>query len=50
VLVLVTPKHPYTKMLLASLPSPDPDARWRDRLTISSTSDATLVTSDSGAA
>lgn len=48
--VLVTPKHPYTKMLLASLPSPDPDDRWRDRLTISSTSDATLVTADRGGA
>ena len=30
--VLVRPTHPYTKMLLSSLPTPDPDARWRDRL------------------
>lgn len=22
------PQHPYTKLLLASIPSPDPDARW----------------------
>jgi peptide/nickel transport system ATP-binding protein len=30
--VLVHPTHPYTQMLLSSLPSPDPDARWRDKL------------------
>jgi ABC-type oligopeptide transport system ATPase subunit len=26
--VLVNPSHPYTQMLLASIPVPDPDARW----------------------
>jgi ABC-type oligopeptide transport system ATPase subunit len=35
--VLVHPTHPYTQMLLSSLPSPDPDSRWRDKL------DATAV-------
>jgi hypothetical protein len=31
--VLTTPEHPYTRLLLESIPSPDPDIRW--------TSDAT---------
>jgi peptide/nickel transport system ATP-binding protein len=30
--VLVHPKHPYTQMLLASLPAPDPEARWQNKL------------------
>ena len=30
--VMHTPSHPYTKMLLASVPQPDPDARWTDRI------------------
>jgi ABC-type oligopeptide transport system ATPase subunit len=30
--VLVHPTHPYTQMLLSSLPAPDPDARWHDKL------------------
>lgn len=30
--VLVHPTHPYTQMLLNSLPAPDPDARWQDKL------------------
>lgn len=30
--VMHTPRHPYTKMLLASVPQPDPDARWTDRI------------------
>ncbi len=29
--VLVNPEHPYTRMLLSSVPVPDPDARWKDR-------------------
>jgi peptide/nickel transport system ATP-binding protein len=28
--VMEDPKHPYTKLLLESIPSPDPDQRWSD--------------------
>ncbi len=31
--VMLRPAHPYTQLLLASLPSPDPDVRWSDRMT-----------------
>lgn len=31
--VMLHPAHPYTQLLLASLPSPDPDVRWPDRMT-----------------
>jgi oligopeptide/dipeptide ABC transporter ATP-binding protein len=31
--VMLRPAHPYTQLLLASLPSPDPDIRWSDRMT-----------------
>lgn len=27
--VLTSPEHPYTRLLLESIPSPDPDIRWR---------------------
>ncbi len=29
--VLVKPSHPYTQMLLDSIPVPDPDARWTEK-------------------
>lgn len=32
--VMHTPSHPYTQLLLASVPQPDPDARWTDRIDI----------------
>ncbi|HZR39217.1 MAG TPA: ABC transporter ATP-binding protein [Ktedonobacteraceae bacterium] len=32
--VLVHPSHPYTQMLLASVPIPDPDARWHEKVMI----------------
>jgi peptide/nickel transport system ATP-binding protein len=32
--VMLHPAHPYTRLLLASLPSPDPDVRWSERLTL----------------
>jgi oligopeptide/dipeptide ABC transporter ATP-binding protein len=31
--VMMRPAHPYTQLLLASLPSSDPDVRWTDRMT-----------------
>ncbi|MBO0701725.1 MAG: ABC transporter ATP-binding protein [Candidatus Dormibacteraeota bacterium] len=30
--VMTAPSHPYTKLLLASVPVPDPDQRWTDRV------------------
>lgn len=30
--VMHQPRHPYTKLLLASVPQPDPDQRWTDRI------------------
>ncbi len=30
--VLTDPSHDYTKLLLASVPEPDPDRRWTDRI------------------
>lgn len=30
--VLSQPAHPYTRLLLQSIPRPDPDQRWTDRL------------------
>ncbi|NEA30465.1 ABC transporter ATP-binding protein [Streptomyces sp. SID13031] len=32
--VMHTPTHPYTRLLLDSIPAPDPDARWTTRITI----------------
>ncbi len=30
--VLTNPQHPYTKLLIGSVPTPDPDDRWQDRI------------------
>jgi peptide/nickel transport system ATP-binding protein len=30
--VMVNPAHPYTQQLLSSVPVPDPDARWGERI------------------
>jgi peptide/nickel transport system ATP-binding protein len=35
--VMHTPSHPYTRLLLDSIPQPDPDARWTNRITIHET-------------
>jgi len=32
--VMHTPSHPYTRLLLDSIPQPDPDARWTTRITV----------------
>ncbi len=41
--VLVKPSHPYTQMLLASIPVPDPDARWTEKPTLALEEEPTLV-------
>jgi peptide/nickel transport system ATP-binding protein len=33
--VMTRPSHAYTKLLLASVPTPDPDQRWTDRVDLS---------------
>ncbi|TAK25356.1 MAG: ABC transporter ATP-binding protein [Chloroflexota bacterium] len=33
--VITKPAHPYTRQLIASVPVPDPDSRWTDRLEVS---------------
>jgi len=32
--VMHTPSHPYTRLLLDSIPQPDPDERWTTRITV----------------
>jgi ABC-type oligopeptide transport system ATPase subunit len=32
--VMTQPRHDYTRLLLASVPTPDPDRRWTDRIEI----------------
>ncbi|TWD84756.1 peptide/nickel transport system ATP-binding protein [Kribbella amoyensis] len=32
--VMHEPSHPYTKLLLDSIPQPDPDQRWTDRIEV----------------
>ncbi len=32
--VMHTPSHPYTRLLLDSIPQPDPDNRWTDRISV----------------
>jgi ABC-type oligopeptide transport system ATPase subunit len=32
--VMHEPSHPYTKLLLDSVPQPDPDRRWTDRIAV----------------
>ncbi|HEY3108621.1 MAG TPA: oligopeptide/dipeptide ABC transporter ATP-binding protein, partial [Chloroflexota bacterium] len=33
--VMNRPAHPYTQQLLSSVPVPDPDRRWTERITVS---------------
>jgi peptide/nickel transport system ATP-binding protein len=40
--VLVQPTHSYTQMLLASIPIPDPDARWTEKPTLTPTEEASM--------
>ena len=35
--VMHEPSHPYTQLLLDSIPQPDPDQRWTDRITVDET-------------
>jgi peptide/nickel transport system ATP-binding protein len=32
--VMHEPSHPYTRLLLDSIPQPDPDLRWEDRIAV----------------
>lgn len=41
--VLVNPSHPYTQMLLASIPVPDPDARWTEKSTLALEEEQPLI-------
>lgn len=41
--VMHTPSHPYTKLLLSSVPQPDPDLRWTDRIDIKSVTDEPVL-------
>lgn len=41
--VMHEPSHPYTKLLLDSVPQPDPDLRWTDRITVDEHGDRTAV-------
>jgi hypothetical protein len=47
---LAEPSHEYTKLLLASVPVPDPDDRWEDRVVISDGTPHMAKAGDSGAA
>ena len=41
--VMADPSHPYTRLLLDSVPRPDPDQRWTDRITVDDKGDQILV-------
>ncbi|MDQ4099419.1 MAG: hypothetical protein M3121_02845, partial [Chloroflexota bacterium] len=43
VTVMQEPKHPYTQLLLQSIPSPDPDERWGKSVIAASEQDDTNV-------
>jgi peptide/nickel transport system ATP-binding protein len=45
--VIQTPQHPYTQLLVGSIPIPDPDIRWQGRST-SSASEETTSAIDEG--
>jgi peptide/nickel transport system ATP-binding protein len=41
------PSHPYTRLLLDSIPQPDPDQRWTDRIEVDETGQEAVAPSDS---
>jgi peptide/nickel transport system ATP-binding protein len=45
--VIQNPQHPYTQLLVRSIPVPDPDVRWEGRTT-SSTSETTVAPAHNG--
>jgi oligopeptide/dipeptide ABC transporter ATP-binding protein len=45
--IIQNPQHPYTQLLINSIPIPDPDIRWEGRLK-SSTAGKTQTVSDTG--
>jgi peptide/nickel transport system ATP-binding protein len=42
-LVIKTPRHPYSQLLISSIPEPDVETRWDDDETLPSRSDVTLA-------
>ena len=44
--VMHEPAHPYTRLLLDSVPRPDPDQRWTDRIEVDERGDQTAVVVD----
>lgn len=40
--VMHEPEHPYTRLLLDSVPQPDPDQRWTDRIEVDERGDQTV--------
>lgn len=40
--VMHDPEHPYTRLLLDSVPQPDPDQRWTDRIEVDERGDQTV--------
>ncbi len=45
--VIQNPQHPYTQLLVSSIPVPDPDIRWEGRTT-SSASETTVAPAHNG--
>jgi peptide/nickel transport system ATP-binding protein len=39
--VMHEPSHPYTRLLLDSIPQPDPDQRWTNRIEVDDSGDQT---------
>jgi peptide/nickel transport system ATP-binding protein len=45
--VIQNPQHPYTQLLVSSIPVPDPDIRWEGRST-SSASEVVVTSANNG--